>query len=254
MATIISQYISATLVLRCMIKETGAVHLDLKSLYIDRFIFVMILQIGLPASLQGIMFSLSNVIIQSSINSFGSTVLAGNSAAGNIEGFVYVAMNAFAQASISFVSQNVGAGKYNRINRITVISCLCALAAGVITGGMAVIFGKHLLLLYTSSPEVVQAGMNRLTIVAALYALCGVMDTMVGVLRGLGYSIVPMIVSLIGACGLRLFWIFTFFRLDAFHTPRSLYLTYPVSWILTGGTPLLCFIIPRRKMKKKWGS
>lgn len=254
LATIISQYISATLVLRCMIKETGAVHLDLKSLYIDRFIFVMILQIGLPASLQGIMFSLSNVIIQSSINSFGSTVLAGNSAAGNIEGFVYVAMNAFAQASISFVSQNVGAGKYNRINRITVISCLCALAAGVITGGMAVIFGKHLLLLYTSSPEVVQAGMNRLTIVAALYALCGVMDTMVGVLRGLGYSIVPMIVSLIGACGLRLFWIFTFFRLDAFHTPRSLYLTYPVSWILTGGTHIICFIIIRRKMKKKWGS
>ena len=254
LATIISQYISATLVVRCMIKETGAVHLDLKSLYIDRFIFVMILQIGLPASLQGIMFSLSNVIIQSSINSFGSTVLAGNSAAGNIEGFVYVAMNAFAQASISFVSQNVGAGKYNRINRITVVSCLCALVAGVVTGGLAVIFGEHLLLLYTSSPEVVQAGMNRLTIVAALYALCGVMDTMVGVLRGLGYSIVPMIVSLIGACGLRLFWIFTFFRLDAFHTPRSLYLTYPVSWILTGGTHIICFLIIRRKMKKKWGS
>ncbi len=254
LATVISQCISAFLVVRCMIKETGAIHLEPKELYIDRYIFGMILRIGLPASLQGMMFSLSNVIIQSSINSFGATVVAGNSAAANIEGFVYVAMNAFYQAAISFVSQNVGAGQYKRINRIAVTAVSCAVVAGVAIGNISVLFGEPLLGLYTSSPEVVEAGIARLSVVAATYALCGMMDVMVGVLRGLGYSVVPMIVSLVGACGLRLFWIFTFFRMEAFHTITSLYMTYPASWIITGVTHIICFIIIRKKLAKRWGS
>lgn len=253
LATVISQFVSAILVVRCMMKETGAIHLELKELHIDSRIFLMILRIGLPASLQGIMFSLSNVIIQSSINSFGATVVAGNSAAANIEGFVYVAMNAFYQAAISFVSQNVGAGQYKRINRIAVTAVSCAAIAGIVVGNIAVIFGEPLLGLYTSSAVVVEAGLVRLRVVAATYALCGVMDAMVGVLRGLGYSVVPMFVSLIGACGLRLFWIFTFFRMEAFHTITSLYMTYPVTWIITGAAHIICFVIIRKKLAKRWG-
>lgn len=253
LATVISQCVSAILVVRCMIRETGAIHLELKELRIETSIFWMILRVGLPASLQGILFSLSNVIIQSSINSFGSTIVAGSSAAGNIEGFIYVAMNAFYQAAISFIGQNVGAAQYKRVNRIAVTAVVCAASAGLVVGGVAVIFGRPLLGLYTSSPEVVEAGMVRLLIIAQTYAICGMMDAMVGVLRGLGYSVVPMVVSLIGACGLRLFWIFTFFKMEAFHTITSLYLTYPVSWTITGITHVICFIIIRKHLKKKWG-
>lgn len=253
LATVISQCISAILVVRCMIKETGAIHLDLKQLHISKDRFVMILRIGLPASLQGIIFSISNVIIQASVNSFGAIVVAGNSAAANIEGFVYVAMNSFYQAAISFESQNVGAGQYKRVNRIAVTAFCCALVAGIVAGNTAVYFGRPLLSLYTSNPEVMDAGMKRLNVIARTYALCGVMDVMVGVLRGLGYSVVPMIVSLIGACGLRLFWIFTFFKMDMFHTITSLYMTYPASWIITLSAHIICFILIRKKLAKRWG-
>ena len=254
LATVISQCISAILMVRCMIKENGAIHLDVKELYVDKTTFLMILRIGLPASLQGIIFSISNVIIQSSVNSFGAVVVAGNSAAANIEGFVYVAMNAFYQAAISFESQNVGAGQYKRVNRIAVTAVGAALVAGFTTGSLAVFFGRNLLTLYTSSPEVIEAGMRRLNVVARTYALCGMMDAMVGVLRGLGYSVVPMIVSLLGACGLRLFWIFTFFRMEQFHTITSLYATYPASWIITLTAHIKSFIIIRRKLAKKWNA
>jgi len=249
-ATAISQCISAILIVRCMVKGEGSIHLDLRKLHINKQIFVKVLQIGLPASFQGILFSFSNVIIQSSVNSFGEITVAGNSAAANIEGFVYVAMNAFHQATISFTGQNLGAGKYQRLNKILLTAEVCVLTVGLVLGNVAVLFGKPLLGLYTSSPAVITAGMKRLYVIARTYALCGMMDTIVGSLRGLGYAIMPMIVSLVGACGLRLVWIFTFFRMEKFHSVTSLYATYPVSWILTFVAHVVCFIIVRRRMNR----
>ena len=254
LATVISQCISALLIVRCMMKDEGSIHLELSLLHIDGDKFKRILQIGLPASFQGMVFSFSNVIIQSSVNSFGAITVAGNSAAANIEGFVYVAMNAFHQAAISFTGQNIGAAKYERVNRILYITEGCVLVVGLLLGNLAVLFGRSLLTLYTNNPAVIDAGMIRMRIICTLYAICGMMDVMVGSLRGMGYAIMPMIVSLIGACGLRLIWIFTFFRMEMFHTQASLYLTYPVSWLITFLTHVVCFVIVRRRLAKVWGT
>ena len=251
LATVISEVISAVLVLRCLLKNEGMIHLEWKKLRIHKDKVIRILRIGLPASVQGIVFALSNVIIQSSVNSFGAVTVAGNSAAANIEGFVYVAMNAFYQTSISFVSQNYGAGKYERLNRIVLCAQLSVFAVGLLLGNLVVVFGRPLLSLYTSSDVVIEAGMRRLYVISRTYALCGMMDVMVGALRGLGHAILPMIVSMIGACGLRLLWIFTFFQMDAFHSVFSLYMTYPVSWILTGGTHMICYLLIRKRMEKQ---
>lgn len=250
LATVISQCVSACMVIVCLIRETGVIHLDIQSLRIYPEKFGKILQIGLPASFQGMLFSLSNVIIQSSINSFGATVVAGSSAGANIEGFVYVAMNAFHQAAISFVSQNYGAGKKERIIKILICAQISVVIVGIVLGNLAVYFGHPLLGLYTTKEAVKQAGLRRIRVICGTYALCGMMDVMVGALRGLGYSIMPMIVSLVGACGLRLFWIFTFFRMPRFHTERSLYLTYPVSWTITFLIHVVCFCIVWSKIKK----
>lgn len=249
-ATAISQCISAALIVRCMMHEEGDIRLVLRELRICKDKFLKMLKIGLPASFQGMLFSVSNVIIQSSVNGFGAVVVAGNSAAANIEGFVYVAMNAFYQASLSFTSQNMGAMKYERINRILYSAELCAIASGILLGNGITFWGRELLSLYSTSEAVIEAGMVRLSIICSLYALCGMMDVIVGSLRGMGHSIVPMFVSLVGACGLRLFWIFTFFRLEEYHTVLSLYLTYPVSWTLTFLAHVVCFMIIRRKYPK----
>lgn len=249
-ATVISECVSATLILRCLILHRGDIRLDIGRLKIHGDKFTQILRVGLPASFQGIIFAISNVIIQSSVNSFGSTVVAGNSAASNIEGFVYVSMNAFHQATISFTSQNMGAGRYDRINRILIRAQLCVIAVGLVLGNLAVLFGNSLLGFYTSSAAVKVAGMRRIRVICGTYALCGIMDVMVGSIRGMGYSVLPTIVSLIGACGLRLLWIFTFFRQSEFHTTTSLYMTYPVSWIVTTLAHVVCFIIVRKKLQE----
>ena len=252
-ATAISQTISAVLVVRCLVKEKGSIRLELKALRIDRDKFFRILQIGLPAGFQGILFSLSNVFIQSSVNSFGKVVVAGNSAASNIEGFVYVAMNAFYQAAISFMSQNVGAGKYERINKILIRAEICVAVIGVVLGNVVFIFGEPLLGIYSDTADVVAAGIVRLSIISTTYALCGMMDVMVGALRGLGYSVMPMIVSLLGACAFRLVWLATIFQMDRFHTIEMVYISYPVSWVLTFTAHLICFIVIRRRLAEKWG-
>lgn len=248
LATVISECVSAFLIIRCMIRNGGSIQLRIRELGVNKEIFVGFLKIGLPASFQGILFSLSNVIIQTSVNSFGATIVAGNSAASNLEGFVYVSMNALYQTAISFMSQNYGAGKYDRINKIVVRTLGTVIVVGVVLGNLVVFNAKPLLGLYTSSPKVIEAGILRISVVCGTYCLCGMMDVMVGCLRGLGYSVMPMLVSLVGACGLRLLWIFTFFRQEQFHTPISLYLTYPVSWIITFVTHVICFMIVRRRI------
>ena len=253
LATTISQVISALLVLRCMMKEQGGIQLNLKDLCVNKGKLLQIMQIGLPAGFQGMLFSLSNVVIQSSVNSFGKTIVAGNSAAANIEGFVYVGMNAFYQAAISFMGQNVGAGKYNRVNKILYSAETCVIAIGFALSMLVLLFCEPLLSLYTDSPEVVQAGTVRLGIICTTYFLCGMMDVMVGALRGLGYSIAPMIVSLLGACAFRLLWIATIFQIDRFHTIETVYISYPISWTLTFFAHVVTFLIVRRHLKKRWG-
>ncbi len=250
LATVISQCISAFLVIRCLVRETGGIHLDLRCLKIDRGNLVKILQVGVPAGFQGVLFALSNVVIQSAVNGFGETVVAGNSAAGNIEGFIYMAMNAFHQAAISFTSQNMGAGKYSRINKILYTAQLYVFLVGLGFSMIVLYFGEPLVGLYTNSPVVVEAGMLRLKYIVTLYFLCGMMDVMVGSIRGMGYAIMPMIVSLIGACGLRLLWIGTVFKLPEFHSIEMVYVTYPVTWLLTFLAHVVCFMVVRKRLPK----
>ena len=240
-ATIISQYTSAALVLRCLMKAEAAYHLSLKELSLNRSKLRQILRIGLPAGIQGAVFSISNVLIQSSINSFGSVAVAGNTAASNIEGFVYTAMNSLYQASTSFTSQNVGARNTKRIVPILLCCLGVVLTVGIVLGGAAVFFGTELLGIYSSDPEVIAYGLQRLHVVCLTYFLCGMMDTACGSIRGLGYSIAPTLVSLTGACGLRIVWIYTLFRMD--HTLFNLYLSYPVSWAVTFTAHIVCFVI-----------
>lgn len=250
-ATVISQCISGILIFLCLIHEEGAMRLDIHKLHMDRKIFIEILKIGLPAGFQGILFSLSNVIIQSSINSFGATIMAGNSAAANIEQFVYVSMNAFYQATISFTGQNVGAGRYNRVYKILLSGQLCVIFVGVVFGNLLFLLGHVLLRIYSSSEDVIQAGIIRLGIVSRTYALCGIMDVMVGALRGLGYSIMPMIVSLIGACGLRILWLATVFNMERFHKVQTVYASYPITWVITIIVHILCFLWVMKNVNNK---
>lgn len=246
-ATIISQYTSATLVVLCMMRSSASYHLSLKELKIYRPKLRQIIRIGLPAGVQGAVFSISNVLIQSSINSFGSVAVAGNTAASNIEGFVYTSMNSMYQASTSFTSQNVGARKTERIVPILATCLGCVTVIGLVMGGLATLFSHQLLSIYSSDEEVIRIGMERLMYVCLPYFLCGLMDTACGSIRGLGYSIAPTIVSLTGACFLRIVWIYTIFQLD--HTLVNLYISYPISWAVTFAAHMICFIVFFRKWK-----
>lgn len=250
-ATVISQCISAVLVVRCLVKEQGCVKLNFSKIKIYKSKLLKIIQIGFPASLQGVLFSFSNVIIQTSINSFGPTVIAGNSAAANVESFVYVAMNAFHQGAITFTSQNFGAGKYKRITKVLITSMICVTVVGIVLGNLIADFGPPLLSLYTKSDLVVEAGMVRMNIICRTFVLCGVMDVMVGMIRGMGYSLMPMFVSLIGACGLRILWVFTFFQMERFHKIEILFYVYDISWFLTFIAHIISYIIVKRKYKEQ---
>ena len=248
-ATVISQVVSATLVIRCLLKTEGYLHLDLKQLRIVPDKLIKIIRIGVPAGLQGALFSISNVLIQSSINSFGSVVMAGNTAASNIEGFVYTAMNAIHQTAISFTGQNFGAMKFKRIGRIAAICLGIVSVIGLVMGIGAYAFGSTLLKLYSTDPEVISYGLLRMSYVCITYFLCGLMDVMVGLMRGMGYSIMPMIVSLTGACLLRVIWVMTIF--EHYKTLEILYISYPISWFLTFAVHLICFITVYRKILKR---
>ena len=250
-ATVISQLISAVLVLRCLLKDSGSVRLSIKELHINKHILGKILRIGLPAGFQGSIFSLSNVVIQSSVNTFGEIVVSGNSAAANIEGFVYMAMNAFHHTTLSFTGQNYGAGNMKRVRKTLLLGQACVTVTGLVFGLLVVFFGRPLLSIYTDTPEAIAAGMVRLTIICGTYFLCGNMDVMVGSLRGIGYAVMPMIVSLVGACGLRLLWIATVFRVPQYHTIDTVYLSYPVSWAITTLVHVVCFVIVWKKIKTK---
>ena len=248
-ATVTSQVISAVLVALCLIKTDAPYRLELKKLRIHKSKLLEIIKIGLPAGMQGAVFSISNVLIQSSINSFGSTVMAGSTAASNIENFVYTAMNALYQTALSFTGQNVGGGKYKRIGKIMRICVLDVTAIGILLGGGAYLCGSTLLSIYTSDPQVIQYGLERMMFVCLPYFLCGIMDTLVGSLRGMGYSFMPMIVSLTGACALRIVWIMTIFQMNP--TLSTLFLSYPVSWFVTALAHFICYLVVHHRFMKK---
>ncbi len=244
-ATVISQYISAVLILRSLCRMEGVCHLQLSKLRIHKDKLILILRMGLPAGLQSVIFNISNVLIQSSVNSFGSLVMAGNTAANNIEGFVYAAMNAVYQTSLSFTSQNMGARKYRRIDRIFLQCVILVALIGLVLGNGVYWMGNQLLGIYSPDPEVIACGMIRVGIICVYYCLCGIMDVIAGCIRGMGYSILPMLVSLTGACAFRVLWIFTIFQWE--HTLFCLYLSYPISWALTAVAHLICYLGIRRR-------
>lgn len=249
LATVIAQMISATLVIRCLLKTDGPYKLVLKGfLHPAKDKVLKMIQIGLPAGLQGSLFSISNVLIQSSINSFGSTVMAGNTAGSNLESFVYVGMNSYYQTAISFCGQNYGARKFKRIGKALLECEILVILTGLAMGNGAYLLSGYLLRLYSTDPVVIHYGMLRMAYICIPYFLCGMMDVMVGGLRGIGYSIMPMLVSLTGACLFRVVWIFTVFARE--RTLPCLYYSYPISWTLTFTVHLICFLIVYRKLMK----
>ncbi len=248
-ATIISQYVSAFLVMMSLINSRGFLQFRFSDIKISKEHLKRILKIGIPAGLQGVIFSISNVIIQSSINSFGKIVIAANTAGSSIEAFLYVTLNSIYQTSLTFTGQNVGAKKYSRIDKIMVKSMAVVGVLGVCLSAMLYFLGPYLISIYTNDPEVVRVGMIRLLYCGTLYFLIGFMETPVGVLRGMGYSVMPMIVSLIGACLSRIIWVFTIFQI--YRTLEVLYISYPISWALTALVHILCYLKVRKKLPKE---
>ena len=246
LATIISQIISATLVMLCLIRTDGAIHLDVKKIRLHGDKVWRIAKVGLPAGFQGMVFSLSNVLIQSTVNSFGKSVVAGNTTASNLEGYIYVAMNSIHQGAITFTGQNVGARKYERISKVARASLLAVTGIGLALGGFLMLARGWLYRIYTSDEAVIAAAGLRTDIIGPTYFLCGMMEVMVGLLRGMGSSVTPMVVSILGACVLRIVWILTVFPLDP--TLTTLYLSYPVSWLVTFAAHTGCYLyIKKRK-------
>lgn len=248
--TVMSQCIAAFLTVRCLMKTEDCYGIRLRELRIVKHKLLRILRVGVPTGIQGAMFSISNVVIQSSINSFDSSIIvAGNTASGNIEGFVYTAMNAFYQASLTFTSQNVGAHQTKRILPVLGWSLLCVTVVGVATGVLAVLFGPQLLGIYSPDEEVIAYGLERLRLICLTYFLCGTMDVVTGSIRGLGPSVTPAVISLLGVCGLRIVWIYTVFA--AHRSLMVLYLSYPVSWLMTLVVNIICFAVFFKRWKKR---
>ena len=252
LATTISQGISAVLVLRALMKRSDACRLELKKMRFYGTQVGKIVRIGLPAGVQSALFGISNVMIQSSVNSFGAVFVSGNAAAMNIEGFLYVSLNAFHQTAVNFIGQNAGARRYDRISKIFGICSACVVILGITLGAAMWSAGPKLLSLYiTDSAEAIGYGMIRMTYMALPYFLCGLMDVSTGALRGLGVSFIPMLISVLGVCGIRILWIATIFQLPGFHTPQCLYLSYIVSWTVTLICQTSAFGMVYRKNRKQ---
>ncbi len=252
-ATVISQTISAILVIIILLREKDDFKLEFKGLKINMTVFAKIVKIGLPAGFQGVMFSFSNIIIQSSVNSFGAILIAGNSAACNLEGFIYISMNGFSQGALTFCSQNLGARKIDRIRKVVWRSQFSIIVIGAALSAIFLVFGRQLLSIYTKNPAVIDAGMTRCWIIFTTYYLCGMMDGMANAIRGIGHSLMPVISCLVGACIFRIIWLFTIFQIPAFHQPATIFISYPISWLLTFIANLIFYNIYIRKVSEKLG-
>ena len=244
-ATVISQCISCILVLRCLYLSDGSYQLRFNKLGMKTRYVKQIFQIGIPAGIQSTIINFSNVLLQSSVNSFGSVAMAGYTAANNILGFLYVSVNSITQACMSFTSQNFSVGKYKRMDRVLMDCLILSVSVAAVLGCSAYFFGAQILTIYTKEPDVIACGLEILSITTVPYFLCGIMDLFPGALRGMGYSSVPMILSVIGTVGMRILWIFVFFPLH-----RSLYflfISYPASWLATIIMQVICYYFVRKK-------
>lgn len=249
LGTIIAQMISSSLVLTHLCRLKGHCHVNLKKLRIYKDAFGDIVRIGLPAGIQGCIFSLSNVVIQSSINSFKDVAITANAEASNIEGFVYTTMNAVSQACLTFTGQNYGARKRKNIDVTLFDSLIVVVLLGLAVGFGAYFAGSFLLSIYTKSPDVIRLGLERMSVICTTYCLCGIMEVLVGSMRGMGHSVVPMLMSIIGVCGVRIVYIYTFFAAN--RTLFNLYLSYPISWAITILAHAICLVFVRRREFKR---
>lgn len=245
-ATITSQYLSAAMAIVYLTKTSGVLRLTFRDLRLHGDKVRKIFRIGIPSGIQGTLFSLSNVLIQSAINSFGDIVVAGSAASASLEGFLYIAMNSMYHVALTFVGQNVGAKKFKNIKRVTIYSAIMVTIIGMLGGAILLIFRYPLISLYVTSNSAMDAATQRMWIIATLYFMCGLMDVFCGVLRGLDRSVTSMIISLIGACGLRIVWIQTVFRW--FPSPQTVYFSYPVTWIITLSAHIIFVIIVTNKL------
>ena len=249
LATVFSNFLSAAMMVVHLCNKTTVIKLHIRKIHITKKEGVEIIKVGLPAGIQGVAFSVSNVIMQDAVNSFGSVVVAGNTAVINIEGFLYQAMYGFYQASSTFVSQNFGAGKYDRIKKILYFCLFAAFTSGFGVAIISIIFRNQIIGIYSGEADVVAAGAIRILVVFPLYCLCGLNDVISGAMRGIGFPTIPLIISLIGACVFRVVWILTLF--SKFHTLEVLYLSYPVSWVLTCLAHLIAFRICYKKVMSR---
>ena len=246
--TVVSQLLSCILVLRCLCLSEGSYQLNLSRLAIKSEYLKPIFQVGIPAGIQSVVINFSNALLQSSVNSFGSIAMAGYTAANNVLGFLYASVNAVTQACMSFTSQNYGAGKYKRMDRVLLDCLILSVGIAGVLGGGAYLFGEQLMRVYTQDASVIASGLEILAITTVPYFLCGIMDLFPGALRGMGYSAVPMVLSVIGTVGVRILWIYVLFPQH-----RSLYflfVSYPASWLLTILMQVVCFYFVRKKCLK----
>lgn len=246
-ATVISEYLSVLLIMICLSRCDGAIRFIPQKLHIDSHKLKDIVRIGLPAGMQGLLFSVSNVLIQSAVNSFGSIMVAASAASGNVENYIGTTMNAYYNAAIAFTGQNMGAKKYDRIDTIAKVCTVLVFATWIILGGATVLFGKPLLGIFTSDSEVINLGMLRLKVMMIAFFTCGIMNVYPGLTRAMGYSISPMISTLVGACLMRIVWLATIFKW--YPTEVILFTCYPVTWALAGLGQVGIFFYARRKIR-----
>lgn len=247
-ATVVSQMISCILVLRCLCHTDGSYQLKFSKLTMKGFYLKQIFQVGIPAGIQSTVINLSNALLQSSVNSFGSIAMAGYTAANNIFGFLYVSVNSVTQSCMSFTSQNYGVGKYKRMDKVLVDCMILSAGFSLVLGCGAYFFGPHILKIYTDDPQVIQCGMEIMAYTTIPYFLCGMMDLFPGALRGMGHSAVPMILSVIGTVGMRILWVFGLF--PSHRSLRFLFISYPASWTVTILLQVVCFYFVRRKVHR----
>ncbi len=248
-ATAVSQYVAAALIILFLKDPSKQGCLTWRRLRLDGVLLKKIFRIGIPAGINGMVFSFANMQIQASVNTFGSAAMAGCLAAANIEGFIYTAMNSFSQSSLNFTGQNIGAGKKNRIPKILGIHLLFVSIVGLTLGMLMYFFRRPLLSLYITDPASMEAAFSRMQIISVSYFLCGFLEVIMGVIRGMGYAIAPMIISMLGACGLRLVWIATIFKASPSLT--VLYMSFPVSWVVTILAYFVCYLIAIRRLNRK---
>ena len=243
-ATVFSQMISCVLVLICLARTDASYRLYISKLGMKQEYLEQIFRVGIPAGIQSTVINFSNALLQSSVNSFGSTAMAGYTAANNVLGFLYMSINSVTQACMSFTSQNYGVGKYKRMDRVLLDCMILSVSVALLLGCGAYIFGTQILQIYTEDAQVVQCGLEILSITTVPYFLCGIMDLFPGALRGMGYSAVPMILSIIGTVGTRILWIFVFF--PQYRSLYFLFISYPGSWLATIVMQVICFVVVRR--------